>query len=67
MATGAIPEANTQLLTRALLGLYTSVWHWYHPRGTLSLPEVEAFYVPRMMALVGLDPARVAKLTAVEA
>jgi AcrR family transcriptional regulator len=56
MATGAIPEANTQLLTRALLGLYTSVWHWYHPRGTLSLPEVEAFYVPRMLAVIGLDP-----------
>jgi AcrR family transcriptional regulator len=55
MATGAIPEANTQLLTRAVLGLYTSVWHWYHPRGTLSLPEVEAFYVPRMLAVIGLE------------
>jgi AcrR family transcriptional regulator len=57
MATGAIPEANTQLLTRAVLGLYTSVWHWYHPRGTLSLADVEAFYVPRMLALIGLDPS----------
>jgi AcrR family transcriptional regulator len=56
MATGAIPEANAQLLTRALLGLYTSVWHWYHPRGALSLAEVEAFYVPRMLAVVGFEP-----------
>lgn len=62
MATGAIPEANTQLLTRAVLGLYTSVWHWYHPRGTLSLPEVEAFYVPRMLALIGFDPVDAEKL-----
>jgi TetR/AcrR family transcriptional regulator, cholesterol catabolism regulator len=60
MATGAIPEANTQLLTRALLGLYTSVWHWYHPRGTLSLTEVETFYVPRMLAVVGFEPVAAA-------
>jgi TetR/AcrR family transcriptional regulator, cholesterol catabolism regulator len=59
MATGAIPEANTQLLTRAVLGLYTSVWHWYHPRGTLSLPEVEAFYVPRMLSVIGFEPVQV--------
>jgi AcrR family transcriptional regulator len=64
MATGAIPEANTQLLTRAVLGLYTSVWHWYHPRGTLSLPEVEAFYVPRMLALIGFDPTQAERLAA---
>lgn len=60
MATGAIPEANPQLLTRALLGLYTSVWHWYHPRGTLSLTDVEAFYVPRMLAVVGFEPVAAA-------
>jgi AcrR family transcriptional regulator len=56
MATGAIPEADPQLLTRAVLGLYNSVWHWYRPRGTLSLADVEAFYIPRMLTIVGLEP-----------
>jgi TetR/AcrR family transcriptional regulator, cholesterol catabolism regulator len=56
MATGAIPEADPQLLTRAVLGLYNSVWHWYRPRGTLSLSDVEEFYVPRMLVIVGLEP-----------
>ena len=56
MATGAIPEAEPQLLTRAVLGLYNSVWHWYRPRGTLSLADVEAFFVPRMLAIVGFEP-----------
>jgi AcrR family transcriptional regulator len=56
MATGAIPEADPQLLTRAILGFYNSVWHWYRPRGTLSLSDVEDFYVPRMLLIVGLEP-----------
>ena len=56
MATGAIPEANPQLLTRAVLGLYNSIWHWYRPRGTLSLAEVAAFYTPRQLLIVGLEP-----------
>src|SRR5581483_5814208 len=60
MATGAIPEADPQLLTRATLGLYNSVWHWYRPRGTLTLAEVEEFYVPRMMLIVGLEPSAAA-------
>jgi TetR/AcrR family transcriptional regulator, cholesterol catabolism regulator len=57
MAVGAIPDADPVLLTRALLGLNNSVWHWYRPRGTLSLPDVEAFFVPRMCEIVGLQPA----------
>ena len=56
MATGAIPEADPRLLTRALLGLYNSVWHWYRSRGTLTLEDVAAFYVPRMLLIVGLEP-----------
>jgi TetR/AcrR family transcriptional regulator, cholesterol catabolism regulator len=56
MAIGAVPEADPQLLTRAALGLYNSVWHWYRPRGTVSLAEVEAFYLPRMQLIVGLGP-----------
>jgi AcrR family transcriptional regulator len=55
MATGAIPEADPRLLTRAVLGLYNSVWHWYRPRGTLSLQDVENFYAPRMLLIVGLE------------
>ncbi len=57
MAQGAIPEANAQLLARASLGLYNSVWHWYRPRGMLTLQEVADFYVPRGLAVIGLDPA----------
>lgn len=62
MATGAIPEADPQLLTRAVLGFYNSVWHWYRPRGSLSLADVEAFFVPRMLVVVGLDPVELRKV-----
>jgi AcrR family transcriptional regulator len=62
MATGAIPEADAQLLTRAVLGLYNSVWHWYRPRGTLSLADVEEFYVPRMRLIIGLEPTGLTEL-----
>jgi TetR/AcrR family transcriptional regulator, cholesterol catabolism regulator len=57
MAQGAIPEADPRLLARAILGLYNSVWHWYRPRGTLSLAEVREFYVARCLAVAGLGPA----------
>ena len=56
MATGAIPEADPRLLTRAVLGLHNSVWHWYRPRGTLALSDVAAFFVPRILLIVGLEP-----------
>jgi AcrR family transcriptional regulator len=61
MATGAIPEADPQLLTRAVLGFYNSVWHWYRPRGTLALPDVAAFYVPRILMIVGLEQVAIRK------
>jgi AcrR family transcriptional regulator len=54
MEQGAIPEADARLLTRAILGLYNSVFHWYRPRGDLALEEVAAFYVPRCLAVAGL-------------
>src|SRR5436305_12949990 len=28
MEQGAIPESDPRLLTRAILGLYNSIWHW---------------------------------------
>jgi TetR/AcrR family transcriptional regulator, cholesterol catabolism regulator len=54
MEQGAIPEADARLLTRAILGLYNSVFHWYRPRGNLALADVAAFYVPRCLAIAGL-------------
>jgi AcrR family transcriptional regulator len=62
MATGAIPEADPQLLTRAVLGLYNSVWHWYRPRGTLALSDVATFYVPRLVLIVGLEQVAIRKV-----
>jgi AcrR family transcriptional regulator len=54
MEQGAIPEADARLLTRAILGLYNSVFHWYRPRGDLALAAVSDFYVPRCLAVAGL-------------
>jgi AcrR family transcriptional regulator len=54
MAAGAIPETDPELLVRAVIGIYNSVWHWYRPEGRLGLEQVADFYVPRMVALVGL-------------
>ena len=54
MEQGAIPQADPRLLARAILGLYNSVWHWYRPRGSLSLEEVREFFVGRCLAVAGL-------------
>jgi AcrR family transcriptional regulator len=59
MERGAIPETDVSLLTRAVLGLHNSVWHWYRPGGPLTLEDVSAFFVRRCLAVVGL-PASVA-------
>jgi AcrR family transcriptional regulator len=56
MEQGVIPEANARLLARAILGLLNSVWHWYRPRGSMSLSEVKEFYVARCLAVAGLEP-----------
>ena len=56
MEQGAIPEADSRLLTRAVLGLHNSVWHWYRPRGPLPLADVSDFYVRRCLAVLGLPP-----------
>src|SRR4051794_19097436 len=57
MERGATPQAAPRLLARAVLGLYNSVWHWYRPRGRLSLADVRDFYVERCLAVAGLPPA----------
>lgn len=54
MAAGAIPVSDAELLTRLVIGTYNSVWQWYRPDGRLGLDEVADFYVPRLLALVGL-------------
>jgi AcrR family transcriptional regulator len=54
MVVGAIPEADPRLLTRALLGLYNSVWHWYRPGGVVTLDELRRFFVGYSLALLGI-------------
>ncbi len=56
MEQGLLPESDPRLLTRALLGLYNSIWHWYRPRGSVSLDEVREFFLPRQLAVLGLPP-----------
>jgi AcrR family transcriptional regulator len=61
MQQGAIPENDPRLLTRALLGLYNSVWHWYHPGGPLALADVSRFFISRELAVLGCPPDVVAR------
>jgi TetR/AcrR family transcriptional regulator, cholesterol catabolism regulator len=53
MQQGVIPESDPRLLTRALLGLYNSIWHWYRPGGPLRLAEVQRFFISRELAILG--------------
>jgi AcrR family transcriptional regulator len=55
MDQGVIPEADARLLTRAILGLYNSIWQWYRPGGDLTLADVRDFYVARCLAVAGLQ------------
>lgn len=52
----AIPEGDPRLLTRAILGLYNSVWHWYRPSGPVALSRAAEYYVGRILAMVGVAP-----------
>jgi hypothetical protein len=56
MEQGVLPEADPRLLTRAVLGLYNSIWHWYRPRGPVGLEEVSEFFIRRQLAVLGLPP-----------
>jgi TetR/AcrR family transcriptional regulator, cholesterol catabolism regulator len=56
MEHGAIPDGDPRLLTRAILGLYNSVWHWYRPNGAVALNRAADFYVARILAMVGVAP-----------
>jgi AcrR family transcriptional regulator len=56
METGAIPDGDPRLLTRAILGLYNSVWHWYRPNGAVALHRAAEFYIARILAMLGVAP-----------
>ena len=56
MQRGAIPESDPRLLTRAILGLYNSIWHWYRPNGIVALDRVAEFFTQRSLALLGVAP-----------
>jgi len=56
MEQGVLPDNDPELLARAVLGLYNSVWVWYRPGGKRGLPDVARFFVGRQLALLGVDP-----------
>ena len=56
MQRGAIPENDPRLLTRAVLGLYNSIWHWYRPDGIIPIERVAEFFTDRGLALLGIAP-----------
>jgi TetR/AcrR family transcriptional regulator, cholesterol catabolism regulator len=56
MQQGAIPENDPRLLTRAILGLYNSIWHWYRPDGIVPIERVAEFFTDRGLALLGITP-----------
>jgi TetR/AcrR family transcriptional regulator, cholesterol catabolism regulator len=56
MEKGAIPDNDPRLLTRAILGLYNSIWHWYRPGGTVALQRASDFFVARILDMVGVAP-----------
>ena len=51
------------MLTRAILGLYNSVWHWYRPNGAVALHRATEFYVARILAMVGIAPEAVQSMS----
>jgi AcrR family transcriptional regulator len=56
MQHGDIPQHDPRMLTNAVLALVNSVWEQYRPHGPRSLQEIAAFYVPRVLAMMGLSP-----------
>jgi AcrR family transcriptional regulator len=56
MQAGALPEQDPRLLTRAVLGLYNSVWQWYRPNGAHELASVGEFFQRRALAMMGAGP-----------
>jgi AcrR family transcriptional regulator len=61
MQQGAIPRNDPRLMTRAVLGLYNSVWHWYRPDGLVALGRVAEFFTDRSLAMLGVPPDEAAR------
>jgi AcrR family transcriptional regulator len=56
MRVEAIPQSDPRLLTRAVLGLYNSIWHWYRPNGILPLTRVGEYFTQLALAMVCAPP-----------
>jgi AcrR family transcriptional regulator len=56
MDQGAFEAADARLLTRAILGMYNSIWQWYRPNGVISLDRVGEFFSARILDMVGVAP-----------
>jgi TetR/AcrR family transcriptional regulator, cholesterol catabolism regulator len=56
MREGAIPQSDPRLLTRAVLGLYNSIWHWYRPDGIVALTRVGDYFTQVTLAMIGVPP-----------
>jgi AcrR family transcriptional regulator len=56
MRAGAIPQSDPRLLTLAVLGLYTSIWHWYRPTGIVPLTHLGEYFTQLALAMVGASP-----------
>jgi len=54
MRQGALPENDPRLLTRAILGLYNSIWQWYRPDGIHGMRPVADFFQDRALAMIGV-------------
>ena len=69
MRAGAIPQSDPRLLTRAVLGLYNSIWHWYRPTGIVALTRIGEYFTQLALAMVGVPPdgTRVGAVGRVEA
>ena len=51
-----VPENDPRLLSRALLGLYNSIWQWYRPDGIHGLRSIADFFHGRTLAMIGVGP-----------
>jgi hypothetical protein len=61
MREGVLPDTDPLLLTRALLGLYNSIWHWYRPGGQVGLDELRRYFVRCELTILGCSPELVAR------
>ncbi|ODU06250.1 MAG: hypothetical protein ABS81_05360 [Pseudonocardia sp. SCN 72-86] len=56
MGEGVIERQDPRLLARAVLGVLSSVWHWYRPGGMVELGELSEFFTTRTLRFIGVAP-----------